>query len=183
MRNRSFKDRLKDREASNSTQTEAIERRSSPRKPIIASAQVVEVDSGARLRARSCDLVVQGCYIDTINPFPPGTLVRIRLEKGGATFDSRGKVVYRQVGLGMGIAFLDVTNENHLILEQWLSLSGTPEDPFEASVSSVKLGHPRHAPEKHADHNDQFVELIQMLNRKGVLTETDVVALMRQTFD
>lgn len=180
MKYRHFKDSLKAGDSSRTTETDIIERRSSQRKPVIASAQVIELDSGARLRARSCDLVVRGCYIDTLNPFPPGTFVRIRLEKEDATFDAKGKVVYRLPGLGMGIAFLDLTPENQLILEQWLALSGSPEDPFEASLSPVKPEEPK-PPSLQPDHH--FLDLITLLKRKGVITPAEATSLLKLPLD
>lgn len=180
MKHRPFIDSLAGPKSSTDSRTNAVERRSAVRKPVIASAQVVEAGSGARLRARSCDLVVQGCYIDTINPFPAGTLVRIRLEKEGAKVDSKGKVVYRLPGLGMGIAFLDLTPENQRVLEQWLALSGTNEDPFQASLSAfaTELESPLDA-----QSPTLIVELIQLLHQRGIINKADANKLLRLPFD
>lgn len=180
MKHRPFIDSLAGPKSSTDSRTNAVERRSAVRKSVIASAQVVEAGSGARLRARSCDLVVQGCYIDTINPCPAGTLVRIRLEKEGATVDSKGKVVYRLPGLGMGIAFLDLTPENQHVLEQWLALSGTNEDPFQASLSAFAA-----EPASRVDAHSPalIVELIQLLIQRGIISKADANKLLRLPFD
>ena len=85
------------------------ERRSAPRKHFVAETLIVEVSSGLRLAARSCDLVISGCYVDTLRPFPVGTLVRIRMKKDETTVEANGNVVYELPGLGMGIAFHDLT--------------------------------------------------------------------------
>jgi hypothetical protein len=153
------------------------ERRSSARKPIIATANVVELGSGAKLRARSCDLVVQGCYVDTMNPFPAGTQVRIRLEKGKSSFEARGRVVYRLAGLGMGIAFSEVTNDNKTVLEKWLSQTGPGDSSnFEASLLPLRAEDP--SPSK-AHLPRQIVDLIEMLERKGILSRTEAALLLR----
>jgi len=53
------------------------EHRRSPRVPFVAAAEVIELDSEVRLRARTCDLSQHGCYLDMINPLPAGTTVKI----------------------------------------------------------------------------------------------------------
>src|SRR5215472_14914591 len=60
------------------------ERRIFPRYPFSAAAEAVYAD--ARLRGRTSDLSRGGCYVDTINPFPMGAEIRIRISKGNQTF-------------------------------------------------------------------------------------------------
>jgi hypothetical protein len=162
---------------SRATSAEPEERRASARKPIIATANVIEMGSGAKLRARSCDLVVQGCYVDTMNPFPAGTQVRIRLEKGKSSFEARGRVVYRLAGLGMGIAFSDVTSDNRAVLEKWLTQTGPGDSSnFEASLLPI---HVEEAPPSKSHLPQQIVDLIDMLERKGILSRTEAALLLR----
>ncbi len=180
MKERSFKDRLKSWETSSKANAEVADRRTSSRKPVIAAAQVVEVSSGARVRARCCDLALNGCYIDTLNPFQAGTLVRLRLEKGGEIFDGKGKVAYRQIGLGMGIAFIDVTPEGLAVLERWMSSFEASVDPFDSPIPSAKPAQPKSVI---SEPDEQFADLVQLLERKGILSKSEVVKIMRQTFD
>src|SRR5215472_10892988 len=60
------------------------ERRIFPRYPFSAAAEAVYAD--ARLHGRTSDLSRGGCYVDTINPFPMGAEIRIRISKGNQTF-------------------------------------------------------------------------------------------------
>jgi hypothetical protein len=50
---------------------QVAKRRSVRRCPLVASAEVTELGSGAQLKARTSELGLGGCYIDTLNPFPP----------------------------------------------------------------------------------------------------------------
>ncbi len=111
----------RDESAVTKTATSVEERRSAPRQHFVAEAQIVEITSGVKLSARSCDLVIHGCYVDTLRPFPVGALVRIRLKKGETIIEANGNVVYQLPGLGMGIAFHDLTPESHAALDKWLS--------------------------------------------------------------
>lgn len=59
------------------------ERRGSPRFPFIASAELTKLTSGARLNASTSDIGSNGCYLDTINPLPPGTIINIQITYQG----------------------------------------------------------------------------------------------------
>jgi hypothetical protein len=54
---------------------QAAVRRSLRRCPLLASAEVTDLGSGALLLARTSELGLGGCYVDALNPFPEGTLV------------------------------------------------------------------------------------------------------------
>lgn len=98
-----------------------VNRRASPRYPLILSAEVIEQASGTRLSARTSDVSRTGCYIDTLNPVPPGTFVRVLLTHDGGTFDSMAKVIYISPGLGMGVQFQGPIPPDQLaLLDRWL---------------------------------------------------------------
>jgi c-di-GMP-binding flagellar brake protein YcgR len=101
-----------------------VERRTAPRIAMVLSAEVVELPRGAKLSARTADISRTGCYIDTLNPIPAGSQVRIRITHHDEVFEAVGRVVYLSQGLGMGIAFLAVEAEQQAKLERWLAESG-----------------------------------------------------------
>ena len=105
--------------ASPAAGSSSTERRAGPRYPFIATAEVTELATGAKLSARSAELGLGGCYIDTLNPFPAGTRVRLRLVTDKGTFETSGRVVYDQSVFGMGLAFTDVAPEQRAVLERW----------------------------------------------------------------
>ena len=49
------------------------ERRAAERHPFCESAEVVAVGQGNRLVGRVADISMEGCYVDTFNPFPVET--------------------------------------------------------------------------------------------------------------
>ena len=99
------------------------ERRAAPRYPLILSAEVLVIASGARLAARTSDLSRTGCYIDTLNPIPPGSKIHVRLEHETEAFESDGRVIYISPGLGMGVAFTSNAPAQLAILDRWLSIA------------------------------------------------------------
>ena len=71
--------------------------------------------------ARTTNLGVFGCYVYTVDPFPVGTKVSLRILHGGANFAAFGKVVSSKPGSGMGIAFAAAESSGQAILEKWLA--------------------------------------------------------------
>ncbi|HKM66679.1 MAG TPA: PilZ domain-containing protein [Candidatus Acidoferrum sp.] len=102
----------------------SVERRSTPRHAMVLAAEVVELPRGAKLNARTADISSTGCYIDTLNPVPQGTQVRIRLTHHDEIFEAVAQVVYVSRGLGMGLAYVTVTEEARTRLERWLAETG-----------------------------------------------------------
>lgn len=161
-----------------SLEPSAQERRKDARYPFTAAADVTDLQSGARVVARSSDLGRGGCFIDTISPFPIGTGVRLRLTFEGTTFETRANVRYAQSGMGMGLAFLSVEPDQLWTLQKWLgALTGDlpPEMSASESEGPAALKPP-------SDAEPRFVlnELIITLVRKRVLTEAEGKALLRK---
>jgi hypothetical protein len=162
------------------TGTSVEERRAAPRQHFVAEAQIVEITSGVKLLARSCDLVIHGCYVDTVRPFPVGTFVRIRLKKGETIVEANGNVVYQLPGLGMGIAFHDLTPESHAALDIWLSHEPVQQEYLETFLPPMD---PNPPPEIRRQPSTELVELVQLLVKKGIVTRMEAVGLLRKSLD
>jgi hypothetical protein len=100
---------------------QAAKRRSVRRCPLVASAEVTELDSGALLSARTSELGMGGCYVDALNPFPTGTLVELRILRDQGVFETNAKVVYCDPKFGMGLAFAEMRPDQRSLLEAWLA--------------------------------------------------------------
>jgi len=96
------------------------ERRSVPRYSLIAQAEIVEPGSGVRIAGRISEISSKGCYVDLLNTLPVGTIVETRVARDQGNFFSRGRIVYAQEGMGMGIAFQETTPEQQQILDSWI---------------------------------------------------------------
>jgi PilZ domain len=96
-------------------------RRSVLRCPLVASAEVTELRSGAVLSARISELGVGGCYVDALNPFPEGTPVGLRILRDQGVFETMAKVVYCDSRFGMGLAFTEMTPNQRSLLEAWIA--------------------------------------------------------------
>ena len=96
-------------------------RRSVRRCPFVASAEVSDMDSGTQLSGRTSELGLGGCYVDSLNPFPEGTLVQLQIHRDQGVFETKAKVVYCDAGFGMGLAFTEMLPDQKSRLETWLA--------------------------------------------------------------
>jgi hypothetical protein len=155
------------------------ERRSQARFPFTASTEIYEVRSRTRVSGRCSDLSTGGCYVDTISAFAVGTAVRIRIDRDQRVFEAEAVVAYAHAQMGMGIAFTGVKPEHRDILRSWIAeLSG--EAPVEP---------PEHVTEPQAPNSEgdtklrlAMNELITLLVRKKVVSESEATALLRAMF-
>ena len=99
------------------------DRRTHPRYEFVAAVEVVAAESGVRMETRVRDLSQQGCYVDTNNALPLGTVTDVRITKGAQRFETRARVVYSRAGKGMGLVFTAIESEQLLTLETWLAES------------------------------------------------------------
>lgn len=158
-------------------EVQETERRIAERHMFTASAEVIELVSGARFCTRTTDLGPGGCFVDTTVPFPVGSRLRIALQKGKNTFQTAGTVVYSQVGLGMGIAFEDHDAEQRVALAEWLAdITGDRQIVQEmARMPQATMAGPRQGSERAA-----LVRLVRLMIGKGILTEAEGTSVLHE---
>lgn len=141
----------------------AVERREYTRYPFTAMVEAFEPTSRTRVQGRTADLSRGGCYVDTMNPLPAQTQVKMRITKENRSFEGQATVVYSVSGMGMGLRFEPTEPRQLLTLRKWLgelSDEGAAEaEVAENETRSCATG----------DVNGILGELISELMRKGVL--------------
>lgn len=162
---------------------ENLRRRSQTRKPFIASALIFEPKSETRLQARIADLGLDGCFIDTLNPFLPGTTVRVRIDKGGASFESWARVVYSLSSMGMGMVFQLVAPEQMWVLHNWLNdrMGNALLQEMSLPAAPNKIPAPvfRTADKTKDVHCEALGQLISELINPGLLSEEKGKAILQ----
>src|SRR5882762_4872829 len=113
----------KEKSAGPSVALAGADRRTHPRYEFIAAIEVLAVESGARMETRVRDLSQRGCYVDTSNALPLGTVTDVRITKGAQLFEARARVVYSRATKGMGLVFTAIEPERLRTLETWLTES------------------------------------------------------------
>jgi hypothetical protein len=119
-------------------------RRVNPRFSFFADAEVTLRD-GTGVRAQLAELSSRGCYIDTLEPIPTRTSVRLRIYDGMRTCELDGKVIYMHSGgglgiFGMGVVFEEMGAEQHSTINAWLSglAARAKNDVGKGSFSSIQ---------------------------------------------
>jgi len=163
------------------------ERRTGARFPCTVSAEVSEPQSRARIMGRTTDLGIGGCYVDTINPFPVGTTVRLRLTDQARRFEVHAQVSFAQMGMGMGLAFTEINAEQLDVLRQWIGELSGELPPVDSSAMSTlqeyaALLPAAEVPRPTASEHLVLNQLISLLIRKHVLTEAEGTALLRDLY-
>ena len=161
-------------ESSKGQEAATSERRQSQRYPFICPAELMELGGSMRISARTSDLSLHGCYIDTLNPFPKETQVQLRLTKNDQRLELQARVTSCHMGSGMGLMFERLTPEQNSILAGWLEgNSAREENPFRAAPVANSAG-------GSAKANARFgVKLVKVLERKGIVTHSEAAELLR----
>ena len=106
------------------SETSFAVRRANPRFSFFAEAEATLRD-GTLVPAQVSELSSRGCYIDTLEPIPIGTELRLRITNGPTACEVPGKVIYMHSGYGMGIfglgvVFEKVDAQEYRAIESWL---------------------------------------------------------------
>lgn len=155
------------------------ERREADRHVFTASAEVREIGSGAKFTTRTTDLGPGGCFVDTMVPFPIGSRVQVSVRKDQHAFDAIGTVVYAQSGLGMGIAFDALDEQQRDALDAWLGELGwhsSASDPIpHAAVSPSSR---QTLAGQTVNQQAALVRLVRLMIGKGLLTESEGASVL-----
>jgi hypothetical protein len=159
--------------ATRETGTKEADRRGADRHIFTASAEVVDMATGARFSTRTTDLGPGGCFVDTLSPLPVGSQVHVSVRNGQTHFRSEGTVVYSQDGLGMGIEFASLDPTQEKALATWLSeLTGGRYIP------TVDLRQEKRAPRVNSVDPAMIARLIQLLISKGLLSAAEGASVL-----
>ena len=172
-----------------------VERRTLPRYPFTAAAEVVDIKSKTRVAGRSGDVGPGGCYVDTISPFPVGATVRVRLEHNQSKFEAVAVVTYSLASMGMGISFTEIKPDQRGVLQAWVAeLSGEPlavSDPppvpepppiTETPDTSADTSTEDNMADTISNVRQVMNEFINLMIRKKIITEKEGAGLLRQLF-
>ena len=158
------------------------ERRKDVRFSVSASAEMLELSTRTRLTGRASDLGPGGCYIDTVSPFPIGASLMLTLTSENRSVQAKVNVVYARTGMGMGLAFAEMTAKQKENLTAWLrELNGeAPQSP--ASEPNMPYIQETITEEPKAQAEDTgllgaLAELISLLRVKRILSDSEVEVL------
>jgi hypothetical protein len=100
--------------------SEPQERRRNPRYKCEGSATFRVEGGNVRSWGTFTDLSVSGCYVELKATFPVGAMLQLELELNGMRAHIKGEVRVSYPFLGMGVAFREMTTEQHMLIEAML---------------------------------------------------------------
>ena len=96
-------------------------RRYSVRHPFAAEVEMLELESGSRLRGRTSDLSLGGCFVCLRRTLEIGARVRGTLTHEGQKLRILAVVRVVKPQVGMGLEFLDIDQESSATLLAWIN--------------------------------------------------------------
>jgi hypothetical protein len=97
------------------------EHREVPRFTLIASIELREPETDTHISGRISEISRKGCYVDVLITLPEGTGLDVRISRDQGVFETKGRIVYVQEGMGMGVAFVNPAPEQLQLLDSWLT--------------------------------------------------------------
>jgi hypothetical protein len=101
--------------------------RTVPRYSVLAVAELVETGSTMCIVGRMTEVSRKGCYVNTPTTLLINTFLRVVISRDGQTFITNGKIIYVHEGIGVGVLFVDSSEEQLEILDSWLAYAAQSE--------------------------------------------------------
>jgi hypothetical protein len=95
-----------------------VDKRKSPRYKCKGSVRVQAGGNAAASWATLADISMSGCYIEATSPYRVGTVLGLELEANGFKVEAGGQVRVAYPGLGMGIVFTRISEEDRRRLRE-----------------------------------------------------------------
>lgn len=157
-------------------------KRRAPRYKCEGSTELREEGCDVRTWATFTDISLHGCYVEAQATYPAGTILNMKLEANGIRVETRGNVRVNYPYLGMGIAFVGMTEENVHLLRQMLAMisrgpaivgPGVPSNlPSTSSLAALpKISNPTAA----------IQELIKFFESRQMLMREDFLRILRKS--
>jgi hypothetical protein len=94
--------------------------RTLPRYPITALAEIVEPVSRRKVTGWTSAISDAGCHVRAADALATGTIVQLRIERKGITFETWARVASALPEDGMGLAFFDTAPTQRDLLKKWM---------------------------------------------------------------
>jgi hypothetical protein len=152
------------------------ERRKIPRYSVNADSEVEEPRVRARINGRMTDLGLGGCYVDAVMTFPVDTAVHLRMKREDLDFEADAKVVFSKPGLGMGLAFTELTSVHKKYLAEWVDELSGNERIVEKPTRTTPLND-----EEAGERSDQLglQQLTKVLLQRDVISQSEFEQILR----
>jgi hypothetical protein len=158
------------------------EQRRSPRYKCEGSAEMRQEGYDTRAWATFTDISLHGCYVECPSTYPVGTILHMKLEANGVRMAATGNVRVSYPGLGMGLGFIHISEENRLLLRDLLRSISRPSvilGTHDASLSASMQLSASLPPVTNAQAALQA--LLEFFDQRQLLTREEFARLLRKS--
>lgn len=158
------------------------EKRRSPRYKCEGSAELRADNGDVRTWASFRDVSLHGCYVEAQATYPVGTLLGMKLEANGFRVETKGAVRVNYPYLGMGIAFVEMSEENRAQLKKLLGTISRPTVVMGPRVASaLPAGGAALAVPLIADPSAALRALTDFFENRQILMRDDFLRILRNS--
>jgi len=162
------------------TQSPGAEKRRSPRYKCEGKTELREKGCDVRTWAAFTDISMHGCYVEAQATYPAGTVLDMKLEANGFRVEAKGTVRVTYPYLGMGIAFVDLSEENRTHLRELMgSISQSSVIMGPGIASTLPATSPLGAVPQISDPQAAIRMLVEFFDNRQMLTREDFLRVLR----
>lgn len=163
-------------------QYQGTEKRRSRRYKCEGSVQIRQEGRDVKTWASFTDISLHGCYVEAQATYPAGTLLHLKLEANGIRIETKGTVRVNYPYLGMGIAFVDMSEENQAQLRQMLAtITHACVIMGPGIASSLPATGPLNAVPLITDPGAAVQALIEFFESRQMLMREDFLRIVRKS--
>jgi hypothetical protein len=122
------------------TDSGSADKRRSPRYKCTGSARMQEIGSTVATWATFADISMHGCYVETAVPLHVGAVLGLKLDANGFRVEATGEVRVVYPGLGMGISFTKMSDEDRGRLRELVRSISSPSVIVPALTQGSRVG-------------------------------------------
>ena len=158
-----------------------MEKRRSPRYKCEASVEICPDSSESRTWATCTDVSMHGCYVEATATHPVGTNLHVKLQANNFQVQSKGCVRVNYPCLGMGIAFIEMSQENRSRLRELLRAISRPSVILGTLAPSVPAGSPSASTSLPSDPGAALRALAEFFESRQLLMRDEFLRILRKS--
>jgi hypothetical protein len=163
-------------------QSPGAEKRRSPRYKCEGSVELREEGCDVRTFAAFTDISLHGCYVEAQATYPVGTALHLKLETNGHKVETRGTVRVNYPYLGMGIAFVEMSEDHQAHLRELLASIARPSVIMGPGIaSSLPASEPLHGVPTITDPLAAIQALFDFFENRQMLMREDFLRILRSS--
>ncbi len=161
---------------------QGAEKRRSPRYKCEGSAEMRGEGCEVRTWATFTDVSLHGCYVEAQATYPAGSILHLKLDANGIRVETQGSVRVNYPYLGMGIAFVDMSEENQARLKQLLATISRPSMIMGPGIaSSLPATEPLEAVPLISSPQAAVQALVEFFESRQMLMRDDFLRILRKS--